>query len=113
MSERLKFRQELWLFRQLPVGIRDKGFCRNFLDPIGSYWAVSPWVQIFRFITYEKNDEEYFHLNRYHRVHQCESESGTINQINEYEISSSQHSLARIAGDKKIIDLSYLSISSC
>jgi hypothetical protein len=83
------------------------------LDPIGSYWAVSPWVQIFRFITYEKNDEEYFHLNRYHRVHQCESESGTINQINEYEISSSQHSLARIAGDKKIIDLSYLSISSC
>jgi hypothetical protein len=37
----------------------------------------------------------------YHRVYQCEPESGTINQISEYEIPSSRHSLAHIACDQQ------------
>ena len=30
--------------RQLPIGILSQGFCRNSLDPIGSYWVHSSWV---------------------------------------------------------------------
>ncbi|CAF1411238.1 unnamed protein product, partial [Adineta steineri] len=45
-------------------------------------------LQVFLFITY-------------HRVYQCEPESGTINQINEYEIPSSRHTLAHIACDQQ------------
>ena len=40
-------------------------------------------------------------LSRYHRVYQCEPESGTINQISEYEIPSSRHSLAHLACDQQ------------
>jgi hypothetical protein len=40
-------------------------------------------------------------LKSYHRVYQCEPESGTINQISEYEIPSSRHTLAHIACDQQ------------
>ncbi|CAF1494557.1 unnamed protein product [Rotaria magnacalcarata] len=45
-------------------------------------------LQVFLFITF-------------HRIYQCEPESGTINQINEYEVPSSRHSLAHIACDQQ------------
>ncbi|CAF3341926.1 unnamed protein product [Rotaria sp. Silwood1] len=45
-------------------------------------------LQVFLFITY-------------HRVYQCEPESGAINQISEYEIPSSRHCLAHIACDQQ------------
>ena len=35
----------------------------------------------------------------YHRVYQCEPESGTINPISEYDIPSARHTLAHIACD--------------
>ncbi|UJR24831.1 hypothetical protein I4U23_006203 [Adineta vaga] len=38
---------------------------------------------------------------KYHRVYQCEPESGAINQISEYEIPSLRHSLAHIACDQQ------------
>lgn len=36
-----------------------------------------------------------------HRVYQCEPEGGRINQINEYEIPSSRHSLSQITSDQQ------------
>ena len=43
----------------------------------------------------------FFLFKSYHRVYQCEPESGTINQISEYEIPSSRHTLAHIACDQQ------------
>lgn len=41
------------------------------------------------------------HSRRRHRVYQCEPESGAINQISEYEIPSTRHSLGHIACDQR------------
>ena len=38
---------------------------------------------------------------RYHRLYQCEPESGTIRQLTDYEIPSSRHSLAHITSDHR------------
>ena len=89
------------------------------LTPMDSIQSIT-WherLNLFLFITYASIKTKYlkknlllccFIVNRYYRVYQCEPESGSIHQINEYEIPSPRHSLTQIAcDDQSSIFLAY------